>query len=60
MTTKHPYEPSPHSGAGNCWCGRPERSVMHPEHEPMATWRDANRCTCSRPMADHPLAKEAS
>lgn len=52
---EHPYKPSPHSGAGNCWCGHAERSAMHPEHKPMATWRDATRCTCSRPMGEHPL-----
>lgn len=26
---RHPYEPSPHSGAGNCWCGRAEVHRLH-------------------------------
>ncbi|HEY9408903.1 MAG TPA: hypothetical protein VIP77_04920 [Jiangellaceae bacterium] len=25
----HPYEASPHSGAGNCWCGRAEVHRLH-------------------------------
>lgn len=25
----HPYEASPHSGAGNCWCGRDEAHRLH-------------------------------
>lgn len=25
----HPYEASPHSGAGNCWCGRAETHRLH-------------------------------
>jgi hypothetical protein len=25
----HPYERDPHSGAGNCWCGR---HLTHPIH----------------------------
>lgn len=25
----HPYERDPHSGAGNCWCGRHEGSTLH-------------------------------
>jgi hypothetical protein len=25
----HPYEADPFSGAGNCWCGRDERSRLH-------------------------------
>ena len=26
---RHPYERSPHSGAGNCWCGSDQRSKIH-------------------------------
>ena len=26
---KHPYDRSPNSGAGNCWCGRPQSSELH-------------------------------
>lgn len=25
----HPYERSPYSGAGNCWCGRWEDHPLH-------------------------------
>jgi hypothetical protein len=25
----HPYERSPYSGAGNCWCGRWETHRLH-------------------------------
>ncbi|WP_158079329.1 hypothetical protein [Actinomadura sp. CNU-125] len=25
----HPYERSPYSGAGNCWCGRAEGHRLH-------------------------------
>lgn len=25
---RHPYERSPHSGAGNCWCGSDQRSKI--------------------------------
>ncbi|MBA9005899.1 hypothetical protein [Thermomonospora cellulosilytica] len=25
----HPYEASPHSGAGNCWCGRAAQHRLH-------------------------------
>lgn len=25
----HPYERDPHSGAGNCWCGRHQGSNLH-------------------------------
>ena len=26
---KHPYERSPHSGSGNCWCGDHRRAKIH-------------------------------
>jgi len=26
---RHPYDRSPHSGAGNCWCGRDPSSPIH-------------------------------
>jgi hypothetical protein len=32
--TPHPYESDPYSGAGNCWCGRPEVSSIHAKPQP--------------------------
>ena len=29
----HPYEASPHSGAGNCWCGRWDTHRLHIQPE---------------------------
>ena len=26
---KHPYQRSPHSGSGNCWCGRSKSERIH-------------------------------
>ena len=40
----HPYQRSPHSGAGNCTCGRAERDRLHP-HEYAQSWWD-EQCTC--------------
>lgn len=44
----HPYERSPHSGAGNCWCGWPRESIMHP-HEPVGSLvSDGMKCICGK------------
>lgn len=44
----HDYRRCSHSGAGNCCCGYPDTSVVHPhEFTPMA--RDPFRCVCRKP-----------
>lgn len=43
----HPYAADPHSGAGNCTCGRPQVSVAHPHRfTPMGS--EPFRCCCGR------------
>ena len=46
--TVHPYERDPFSGAGNCWCGRAEASVLHP-HVWVPAYVDPMRCVCGKP-----------
>ena len=41
----HEYERSPHSGAGNCWCGRARESLVHP-HRFVGALIDPERCVC--------------
>jgi hypothetical protein len=43
--TLHPYERSPHSGAGNCHCGWPEHSRLHPHA--YAQMDGSELCVCS-------------
>ena len=53
----HPYEPDRHSGAGNCVCGRPEHSRLHPH---AFRQRDkAETCVCSA-SASHPIHADAA
>jgi hypothetical protein len=42
---KHVYARDQHSGAGNCWCGRPEESRLHP-HKFTPAYVDPTRCVC--------------
>lgn len=52
----HAYRPTPHSGAGNCECGDPERSKRHPHEfvKAQATIAAGSRtiCTCGASLAD--------
>jgi hypothetical protein len=43
----HLYKPDPHSGAGNCACGAPERHWNHP-HEAASSLMMPERCTCAQ------------
>lgn len=46
--TRHDYHLCSFSGAGNCCCGRPEASALHPHaFTPMDS--DPLRCVCSKP-----------
>lgn len=29
ILVRHPFDREPRSGAGNCWCGRDQRSSIH-------------------------------
>lgn len=29
LILRHPYERCSYSGAGNCWCGRPQNASLH-------------------------------
>lgn len=49
---RHPYERSPYSGAGNCWCGLWEESRIHPHVYSKA--RASVLCICAWP-ADHEI-----
>jgi hypothetical protein len=44
----HTYYRDPQSGAGNCFCGHPERAWRHP-HTFMKAAYDAS-CTCGLPL----------
>ena len=52
VIARHYYDRSPHSGAGNCWCGRQRPSVVHP-HEFTPAMKDPNRCVCRRAANDN-------
>jgi hypothetical protein len=61
MITPHAYERSPHSGAGNCVCGVPERHRRHP-HEFMRALiaepkGSQTLCTCALPLV-HPIHRQ--
>lgn len=45
---RHEYQRDAASGAGNCWCGRPETSALHP-HRFTPALSDPMRCVCRRP-----------
>ena len=47
---RHPYERSPYSGAGNCWCGRAYESRLHP-HPYTRAYSDV-LCVCASPADD--------
>jgi hypothetical protein len=34
VVSRHQYQRDPHSGAGNCWCGRHEGHRMHQWSDP--------------------------
>lgn len=57
FTHPHPYERDSHSGAGNCHCGWPEHSRLHPHaFRQRAT---AEMCVCSA-NASHPIHTDAA
>jgi len=46
----HPYERSPHSGAGNCHCGHAEASRVHPHA--YTQWWGGEACVCTSAASD--------
>lgn len=50
---KHLYSRDPHSGAGNCWCGRSHESRLHP-HEFTPAHIDPMNCVCGG-VPNHPM-----
>jgi hypothetical protein len=53
----HPYERSPHSGAGNCHCGMAEHSRAHPHAYAQAY--KSELCVCACP-AGHGIHTDAA
>lgn len=48
MPRIHPYQRSPHSGAGNCVCGWAEESFRHP-HVAVQADKRRDLCICAKP-----------